>query len=195
MSSTESFYNKFSLFYPVIDLFLQPQKKVLFDGINTLPDGQVLEIGVGNGTHLSLYKKHSVFGIDTSSAMLATAAKKNVNNARLFQMNGEALLFEDRQFDYVVLCHVIAVVENPEKLLTEIYRVLKPGGTLFILNHFTPDTWMKYLDYAFKPVSKIFHFNSVFRIHEIKTIRHFKLLNEVHFAPMSYFKLLTYHKQ
>lgn len=46
---TESFYNRFSLFYPLIDVFLRPQKRVLFKEINRLDIGQLLEIGVGNG--------------------------------------------------------------------------------------------------------------------------------------------------
>ena len=96
-TAIESFYNKFSLFYPLVDVFLWPQKKVLLDEINHLPDGKLLEIGVGNGAHLRLYKKHNVIGIDTSAAMLAVAAKRNPDNAELLQMNGEALLFDDAQ--------------------------------------------------------------------------------------------------
>ena len=194
MKGTESFYNLFAAFYPAVDVFLRRQKKTLFDAINSLPDGRLLEIGVGNRGHLPLYKKHTVFGIDTSSAMLARATKRNFNNAHLLQMNGEALLFEDAQFDYVVLCHVIAVVNNPERLLAEVFRALKPDGRLFILNHFTPDNRLKYLDYAFKPISKWFHFKSVFDINEITSIRKFELLKDVPFRPASYFKLLIYRK-
>lgn len=194
-TKAESFYNKFSLFYPAVDVFLKPQKKVLFDEINSLPEGQLLEIGVGNGSHLQLYKEHKIFGIDTSSATLAIAAKRNTNNAQLSRMNGEDLLFEDARFDYVVLCHVIAVVNDPEQLLAEVFRVLKPNGSLFILNHFTPGNWLKYVDYAFKPISKCFHFKSVFHIEEIKPIRKFKLFKEVFFPPASYFKLLIYKKR
>ena len=192
---TESFYNRFALFYPAVDVFLRRQKRVLFDEINSLPEGRLLEIGVGNGAHLQLYKKHRVFGIDTSSAMLAIAGKRDNNNAQLLRMNGEALLFEEGQFDYVVLCHVIAVVNNPEQVLAEAFRVLKPNGSIFILNHFTPDNWLKYVDYAFKPFSRIFHFKSVFHIDEIKSIRKFRLMKEVLFQPASYFKLLIYQKK
>ena len=191
----ETFYNKFSFFYPLVDVFLRPQKKVLWNEINSLPDGNLLEIGVGNGAHLQLYKKHKVVGIDTSSAMLAVAGKRNPDNAQLLQMNGEELLFEDAQFDYVVLCHVIAVVDNPEQLLVEVFRVLKPNGKIFILNHFTPDNWLKYVDHAFRLISKSFHFKSVFHLGEVKSISKFKLLKEILFQPASYFKLLIYQKQ
>jgi phosphatidylethanolamine/phosphatidyl-N-methylethanolamine N-methyltransferase len=191
---TASFYNRFSRFYPLVDIFLRPQKKALLEEINNLPDGKLLEIGVGNGAHLRQYKKHTVVGIDTSAVMLA-AAKQHANSVQLLQMNGEALLFQDAQFDYVVLSHVIAVVDDPEKLLAEVFRVLKPNGCIFILNHFTPGNWLKYFDRAFGSISKIFHFKSVFHIDEIKSIRRFTLQKEVLFPPASYFKLLIYQKK
>jgi phosphatidylethanolamine/phosphatidyl-N-methylethanolamine N-methyltransferase len=167
----------------------------LFNRINGLPDGTLLEIGVGNGSHLHLYKKHRVVGIDTSAAMLDTARKNSNGKIELLQMNGESLLFADGQFNYVVLSHVIAVVDQPEQLLAEVWRVLKPGGQMFILNHFTPDNSLGYIDKAFRPISKLLHFRSVFYIRQIKTIQKFALLEEVGFGLASYFKLLIYQKR
>jgi phosphatidylethanolamine/phosphatidyl-N-methylethanolamine N-methyltransferase len=74
---SDSFYNKFSFLYPLVDVFLKPQKKVLFNEINRLPEGSLLEIGVGNGAHFQLYKKHQIIGIDTSAAMLEIARKRS----------------------------------------------------------------------------------------------------------------------
>ena len=79
-------------------------------------------------------------------------------------MDGESLLFPDESFDYVVLSHVITVVDDPERLLKETYRVLKADGRVFILNHFTPNNWLKHLDKSFQAIAKIFHFQSVFYI-------------------------------
>lgn len=192
---TESFYNKFSLFYPLVDIFLRSQKKLLFNEINELPEGDLLEIGVGNGAHFHLYKKHKIIGIDTSTAMLKIARNRNSGTIELLQMDGKALLFDDGQFDYVVLSHVIAVVDNPEKLFEEVLRVLKPKGKVFILNHFTPNNWLRHIDHTFAPFSKMFHFKSVFYIHEINTIKKFTLLKEVSFGAASYYKLLIYQKR
>jgi phosphatidylethanolamine/phosphatidyl-N-methylethanolamine N-methyltransferase len=192
---TESFYNTFSIFYPLVDVFLRSQKKVLFNEINELPEGNLLEIGVGNGAHFQLYKKHKIVGIDTSVAMLEIARKKCCENINVFKMDGKALLFYDEEFDYVVLSHVIAVVDDPEQLLEEVLRVLKPQGQVFILNHFTPNNWIRYVDRAFMTISKIFHFKSVFYLPEIITIKKFRLLKEVHFGLASYFKLLIYQKK
>lgn len=191
---TANFYNKFSTFYPLIDLFLKPQKKRLFHEINRQPFGKLLEIGVGNGTHLPLYKTHAVTGIDTSLKMLEIAKNHKAGNTQLLQMDGENLLFEGETFDYVVLSHTIAVVDNPDRLLEEAYRVLQPDGKIFILNHFTPDNWLKYVDYSFHSFSKIFHFKSVFHIESLNSISKLKLLEEIRFGAFSYFKLLIYCK-
>ncbi|RZK57235.1 MAG: class I SAM-dependent methyltransferase [Pedobacter sp.] len=191
---TDNFYNHFSFFYPVVDLFLKPQKHKLFQEINKLPYGQLLEIGVGNGSHLKLYKTHQVTGIDTSVSMLEVAKKHKTENIQLLQMNGEKLLFPDQTFDYVILSHVIAVVDFPEKVLEETYRVLKPDGQLFILNHFTPNNWLRHIDKVFQVFSKAFHFKSVFHIDSLTTIKKFRLLFEINFGQFSYFKLLIYKK-
>ena len=191
---TASFYNTFSIFYPVVDLFLKPQKRFLLREINKLPEGRLLEIGVGNGAHLPLYQKHEIIGIDTSSEMLAAAGGRENVNTKLLNMNGEDLVFPNESFDYVVISHVIAVVENPEQLLAEVYRVLKPNGKIFILNHFTPNNWLKYLDRTFGLISRRFHFRSVFYISELQTLNNFSLLKEFTFGAFSYFKLLIFQK-
>ena len=191
---TDNFYNKFSLFYPLVDIFLKPQKRKLIEEINTLPFGDLLEIGVGNGKHLRFYKTHKIIGIDTSSKMLEIAREQKNKNIELAQMNAEALLFQDQTFDYIVISHVIAVVDNPEKLLEESYRVLKPNGKIYILNHFTPKNWLRHIDNLFQPFSKIFHFKSVFYIDSLTAINKFTLLKEICFGKFSYFKLLIYCK-
>lgn len=191
---TEQFYNKFSLFYPLIDVFLKPQKRKLFEEINSLPVGQLLEIGVGNGSHLPHYKTHEITGIDTSTGMLKKAERQQKEHIQLLHMNGENLLFPNHSFDYVVLSHTLAVVDNPEKVLQEAHRVLKPNGRIFILNHFTPSNYLKYIDKLFQHVSMFFHFKSLFYIENFATIEQFEPLKEIDFV-FSYFKLLIYGKK
>jgi phosphatidylethanolamine/phosphatidyl-N-methylethanolamine N-methyltransferase len=192
---TTNFYNRFSFFYPLVDYFLKPQKRVLVSEINQLAHGHLLEIGVGNGTHLKFYNKHQIIGIDISSTMLKHAKKQKNEGIELMEMNGEQLLFEDQKFDYVVISHVIAVTENPEKLLNETFRVLKPDGKLFILNHFTPNNWLKYLDRSFQLISGLFHFKAVFKIENLQALKKFTLKKEVSLGKLSYFKLLIYQKK
>ncbi|HMJ69006.1 MAG TPA: class I SAM-dependent methyltransferase [Cyclobacteriaceae bacterium] len=193
-SNSEKFYDRLTFLYPVIDLFLKPQKRGLFKRINGCPRGELLEIGVGNGAHLKYYKTHDVTGIDTSESMLVRARKHQANNIQLIHMNGETLLFPNEAFDYIVLSHVIAVVDDPEKLMTEVYRVLKPNGKVFILNHFTPDNWLKYLDKVFERISRLLYFKSVFHMSALQQIQKFKLSGEFNAGMFSYFKIMIYEK-
>jgi phosphatidylethanolamine/phosphatidyl-N-methylethanolamine N-methyltransferase len=193
-NNSEKFYDRLTFLYPIIDLFLKPQKHKFFGRINGCPYGRLLEIGVGNGAHFKYYNTHEITGVDTSKSMLARARKHLKDNIQLFHMNGETLLFPDEVFDYVILSHVIAVVDDPEKLLEEVYRVLKPNGKVFILNHFTPNNWLKYLDKIFESISRLFYFKSVFHISSVRKIEQFKLLTEFNAGLFSYFKILIYEK-
>jgi phosphatidylethanolamine/phosphatidyl-N-methylethanolamine N-methyltransferase len=192
--NSEKFYDRFTLLYPIVDLFLKPQKRKFFGKINSYPHGQLLEIGVGNGAHFEYYRNHEITGVDNSGSMLVRAGKHLKDNIQLHQMNGETLGFPEAAFDYVVLSHVIAVVADPEKLLKEVNRVLKPGGKIFILNHFTPDNCLKYLDKAFGRISPLFYFKSVFHISALRELEKFKLLKEFNAGMFSYFKILIYEK-
>ena len=194
MKTSEQFYDRLTFLYPLIDLFLKPQKRKFFKTINTYPPGRLLEIGVGNGSHLKYYTAHKITGIDTSEKMLARAMKRQTDRMALLQMNGEALQFSDETFDYVVLSHVIAVVNDPEKLLAEAHRVLKPNGKVFILNHFTPNSWLRHIDIGFEKLSGLLHFKSVFHTTSVQKIRAFKLLRESDAGLFSYFKILIYEK-
>lgn len=193
-SSTSRFYDQIVLAYPLVDFFLKPQKKVLADIVNQYPSGKMLEIGVGTGSHLQFYNKHEIIGIDLSAQMLKMAEKRRKPNVVLLEMDGQQMAFEPNTFDYLVISHVIAVVESPEKLLDEAFRVLKPKGKMIVLNHFTPTNWLKYIDHAFQYVARFFHFKSEFYINDLKAIRKFNLLDEVGFGKFSYFKLLIYEK-
>jgi phosphatidylethanolamine/phosphatidyl-N-methylethanolamine N-methyltransferase len=103
---------------------------------------EVLEIGVGTGLSLADYEPDMVVsGIDASEAMIAKARERAVSTARaeirrLDVMDAEQLTFPDDLFDAVVAQFLITLVPNPERVLDEAHRVLKPGGSLFLLNHF-----------------------------------------------------------
>jgi phosphatidylethanolamine/phosphatidyl-N-methylethanolamine N-methyltransferase len=193
-NSTGSFYNCLSFFYPAIDYFLKRHKEALLEEINGCVPGKLLEIGIGNGSHLSLYRSHQIVAIDISEAMLRKARRFKSEYTQLLFMNGENLLFPEASFDYVVICHVLAVTKDPEQLLKQIYKVLKPGGRLFILNHFTPVNWLRYVDWAFQPVSSLFHFKSSFHLADIKELQRFSLHKQTELGKNAYYKLLIFSK-
>lgn len=104
--------------------------------------GSVLEIGVGTGLSLRHYATHlQVTGIDFSREMLgkaqAKARESNFSHIKeLRQMDARTLDFPDNHFDTIAAMHVLSVVPEPEKVMTEIARVCKPGGRVVITNHF-----------------------------------------------------------
>ncbi|WP_372885817.1 class I SAM-dependent methyltransferase [Shimia sp.] len=104
--------------------------------------GAVLEVGVGTGLSLQHYQPHlRVTGIDFSAQMLAKAKVKVASLglkqvAELRQMDARDLDFPDASFDMVAAMHVLSVVPEPERVMSEIARVLKPGGKVIITNHF-----------------------------------------------------------
>lgn len=55
-------------------------------------------------------------------------------------MDAHKLAFEDATFDCVVAQFVITLVENPEAVLSECRRVVKPGGRIILVNHLYSET-------------------------------------------------------
>lgn len=191
---TTTFYNRIAPVYPIIDALLKPYRSALINKINAQPAGKLLEIGIGTGAHLPLYDKHEIVGIDISREMLKRAGSYKRNFTQLLEMNGESLDFGEGVFDYVVLSHVIAVTRKPEKMLTEVFRVLKPKGNLFILNHFTPNNALKFVDKIFNPIGKLLHFKSLFFQHDLNTLERFSIVAQESVGKLSYFKLLILQK-
>lgn len=108
--------------------------------------GSVLEVGVGTGLALRHYDRRvSVTGIDYSAEMLDKArAKVNAEGLRhvaaLHRMDARTLAFPDGSFDHVAAMHVISVVPDPERVMSEMARVVRPGGSVVIVNHFARKT-------------------------------------------------------
>lgn len=104
--------------------------------------GAVLEVGVGTGLSLPHYDADlHVTGIDFSHEMLAKADQKlrelGLKHINLRQMDARVLDFPDGTFDTVAAMHLLSVVPEPERVMSEIARVTKPGGEVVIVNHFS----------------------------------------------------------
>jgi ubiquinone/menaquinone biosynthesis C-methylase UbiE len=102
---------------------------------------KVLEIGFGTGLAIADAAKIAmhgqIYGIDHSETMLEAAQKRNrkaVESGRAILRLGNvmALPFEDNFFDIVYSINCIYFWEPPNQGLAEIYRVLKPEGTVAI---------------------------------------------------------------
>ncbi len=100
--------------------------------------GRVLEIGVGSGSNLPLYGRavDRVYGLDPSAELLRLASMRAANvPVSLTRASAEQLPFGDAEFDTSVMTWTLCSVPNPVRALTEIRRVLKPGGRLLFVEH------------------------------------------------------------
>ena len=118
--------------------------------INFLKDSSVLDIGCGWGSSTKYLSKFSkkVTSIDISSVAIA-GAKKNlsftdIKNFELFEMDAQNLSFKDNSYDFIYSWGVIHHSAEPEKIIKQLYRVLKNGGkgTIMVYNRNSLRFWL-----------------------------------------------------
>ncbi|HLH51200.1 MAG TPA: class I SAM-dependent methyltransferase [Roseiarcus sp.] len=111
--------------------------------------GEVLVVGVGTGLELGLLPKTlRVTGIDLSTRMLDIArdrvARKGLRQVKALQvMDAAALEFPAARFDVALAPYVMSVVPSPARALDEMWRVVKPGGEIVIVNHFSSERGLR----------------------------------------------------
>jgi phosphatidylethanolamine/phosphatidyl-N-methylethanolamine N-methyltransferase len=123
------------------DWALGPGRRRAIQSLQLNPGDHVLEVGVGTGLSLPLYAQGlSVTGIDISAPMLeqARARADDIGRAgvKLHVMDARLLAFADGSFEAVLAPYVISVVPDPAKVMAEIARVVRPGGTVIVVNRF-----------------------------------------------------------
>lgn len=124
--------------------------------------GKMLDIGSALGDSLLEAEKlgwKNLFGVELSKYAASESRKRglNVNNGTL-----ESARYKSNYFDIVTLQDVIEHLENPKSVLKEVYRILRPGGCVYIV---TPDIgglWQKFLGslwYHYKPGEHLMYFS------------------------------------
>jgi phosphatidylethanolamine/phosphatidyl-N-methylethanolamine N-methyltransferase len=125
----------------VFDWIFHPGREAAVSSLGIQANDRILEVGIGTGLNLPLYPPTCrLTGIDLSEEMLEKAQAKveelRLDNVILKVMDAAAMDFGDNEFDKAVATYVISAVPDPVGVLREIRRVVKPGGTIVILNHF-----------------------------------------------------------
>ncbi len=99
--------------------------------------GQVVEFGCGPGFFTRAVAKNAayVLATDISQEMLVRSDVNltGVENVGFEKVNCEHTPFPDDSFDTVFTANVVQILEHPDRMLKEAYRVLKPGGRLILL--------------------------------------------------------------
>lgn len=137
-------------------LFTQYRRQVL-----AAVEGEVLEIGFGTGLNLAHYPAsiRKITTVDPNPGM-RTIAKKRIQASAIevdYQvLNSESLPMPDHTFDSVVSTWTLCSIANVEQALREIYRILKPNGKFFFIEHgLSPKPNVQVWQHRLTPLQKV----------------------------------------
>jgi len=136
-------------------------------------EGRVLEVGIGSGLNLPFYRRtvRELLGLDPSAKLLAMsrgAAHRSSVPVTFVEASAEAIPLDDRSIDSVVLTWTLCSIPAAPQALSEMRRVLKPGGHLLFVEHGrSPDRkvrrWQDWLNPAWKRIGGGCHLNRPIR--------------------------------
>lgn len=127
--------------YPIV---IEELKSAKFDSL--------LDLGCGTGALTKIiateFPERKLAGLDLSDKMIAQAKAKNIPNCEFIVGDGEKLPYTDNSFDALICVLSIHHHPNSDQTLAEMYRVLKPNGTLIICE-MDPPAIMRFIYNAF----------------------------------------------
>jgi phosphatidylethanolamine/phosphatidyl-N-methylethanolamine N-methyltransferase len=160
-STFHKVYERMAQVYDIaIGPLLKHGQKLALRALDLQPGQKILEVGIGTGLTLPLYRKDvHVIGVDLSESMLAKAQQRieelDMKNVKLEIMSAEDLKFDDNSFDVVFAPSVFSVVNDARKALDEMTRVCRTDGLICVLSHFAGDTGPeKAIDKVLDPLSR-----------------------------------------
>lgn len=202
--SVQKVYDSYASFYNFLfGRIFNPGRELSVEIVNknAAYNAKVIEVGVGTGLSLPLYRSDlHISGIDISEKMLdkakERAANHNLQDVSLKVMDAANLEFPDESFDFVVAMYVVSVVPDIKKFLDEICRVCKKNGDIIIVNHFVSDNKvLKSLEKFMSGAHSVIGFKSDFSIDQILQYPHFELLDTSKTNLFGYWKMLHLKKK
>ena len=140
------------------------QTPSMMDGRAELPGkvrGEVLEIGFGTGLNLPFYQEvDQVYALEPNRDVYQLAQKRVFDapfHVQHIQASAEKLPFADHSVENIVSTWTMCSIANLDKAIQEIYRVLKPQGTLHLIEHvqYHDNNTLKKLQDLLTPIQKV----------------------------------------
>jgi len=108
--------------------------------LSRITEEEIIEIGFGTGINTKFYPDNvkKIIGLDTNKGMLKQFDKKSGNGKieiELLHQSGETLPFQDNSINAAISTYTLCSIKNVTSSLREIFRVLKPGGRYYFLEH------------------------------------------------------------
>ena len=134
--SNKNFWDKFAKLYAPF----MKNDKGLYDKVceymrpHLNKDMEMLELACGSGQFSFVLSKHtkSWIATDFSEQMILEARKHGECKNLIFEIaDATSLSFANEKFDCVLIANALHIMPKPDEAMKEIYRVLKPNGTLF----------------------------------------------------------------
>lgn len=151
---------------------------------------KALDVGCNRGSIEALFHERfpdralavSIDGIDVSANAIREACNLRLPNCTFQVYSGTEFPFPSRSFDVVVLVEVLEHVMAKENLLREIWRVLGPGGRLYLTTP-NPECWaLKVETRAWRYLRRLFRRPAVLKDEFISHERLLQLINKIGFA-------------
>ena len=117
-------------------------RRFLVERIAAGPDDSVLDVATGTGAvaiELVRRKGCRVVGLDQSAEMLAEARRRVPPGVELVEGDADHLPFDDAAFSALTFTYLLRYVDDPGATLTELARVVRPGGTVAGLEFGIPE--------------------------------------------------------
>jgi SAM-dependent methyltransferase len=128
--------------------YLRRGQRDVISLVNIKEGMSILDIGCGTGWALGqaaslIDNKGSFYGVDLSAKMIERAKEnfKAKENFHFIKANAESIPLDDNLFDFIICTNSFHHYFNPGKALKEMYRLLKTGGKVYILDP-TADIWI-----------------------------------------------------
>ena len=154
-------YDKYIL--PKITDSICSGKPIMYQRKKVVPlaKGRVLEIGIGSGLNLQFYDYSHVeyiWGLDPSAQMLKLAEKRAKDiqcELEFIGLSGEKIPLASNSVNTVLVTYTLCTIPSAVQALSEMRRVLMPGGELIFCEHgLAPDKHVRQWQHRINPVWK-----------------------------------------